>query len=333
MSIDEGRFVAVHGVDQWVTLRGRDTNNPALLIVGGPGAALSRMAPFFALWESDFTLVQWDQPGAGATQAKNGDANTGALTFDRIALDGIAVAQFACRRLGIAKLALLGVSGGSIIALKMVKERADLFFSYIGTGQIVDWACQERESYTMVVERARAAGDQTAIRELEALGPPPYPDAATDAIKSKYAGALTPAEQAAFAALDPDAMAALNAPPAGAHYVAPDLPQLDVLTTAMTAYSKLRDELVEFDARTLGLDFDVPMFFFHGDRDAFTVLSLVAAYAAEIRAPRKSVELIEGGGHSAFFVRDAFLSLLVRFVRPLAGVGKRGQGIDPPAAG
>ena len=323
MSIDEGRFVAVHGVDQWVTLRGRDGNNPALLIVGGPGAALSRMAPFFSLWESDFTLVQWDQPGAGATQAKNGDENTGSLTFDRIARDGIAVGEFACRQLGVARLALLGVSGGSIIALKMVKARPDLFFAYIGSGQIVDWARQEHESYAMVVAQARAAGDQTAIRELETLGPPPYPDAATDAIKSKYAGALTPAEQAAFASLDPDAMAALTAPPAGARYVAPDLPQLDVLTTAMAAYSKLRSELVEFDARTLGMSFDVPMFFFHGERDAFTVLSLVQAYADEISAPRKTVELIEGGGHSAFFVRDAFLALLVRFVRPLGGEGRK----------
>ncbi len=328
MSIDEGRFVAVHGVDQWVTLRGGDRANPALLIVGGPGAALSRMAPFFALWEADFTLVQWDQPGAGATQAKNGDAGTGMLTFDRIARDGIAVVEFACRRLGIAKLALLGVSGGSIIALKMVKARPDLFFAYIGSGQIVDWARQERESYAMVVTRARAAGDQTAIRELETLGPPPYPDAEADAIKSKYAGALTPAEQAAFAALDPAAMAALNAPPADARYVAPDLPQLDMLTTAMAAYSKLRDQLVEFDARALGPSFDVPMFFFHGDRDAFTVLSLVTAYADEIAAPRKAVELVEGGGHSAFFVRDVFLALLVRFVRPLADAGSRKIGSE-----
>src|SRR5207344_47139 len=72
MSIDEGQFVTIGGVDQWVTMRGQDAVNPLLLLIGGPGAAFSSMARFFAPWERDFTLVQWDQPGAGATQAKNG---------------------------------------------------------------------------------------------------------------------------------------------------------------------------------------------------------------------------------------------------------------------
>ena len=73
-SIDEGTFVPINGVDQWVTIRGSALNNPVLLILAGPGAAFTRMAPFFAPWEQSFTLVQWDQPGGGATHGKNGDA-------------------------------------------------------------------------------------------------------------------------------------------------------------------------------------------------------------------------------------------------------------------
>ncbi len=318
MNIDEGFFVGVHGIDQWITVRGADSNTPALLIISGPGAAFSRMARFFEPWERAFTLVQWDQPGAGATQAKNGDAATGALTYARLVQDGIAVAEFIRRHLGVAKVAVLGVSGGSIIALKMIKARPDLFFAYVGSGQIVDWARQEIESYTMVLEQARAAGHREAITELEKLGPPPYADAAADAIKSKYANTFTPAEQEALAGLDPSVMSAMHAPPPGARYIAPDLPLLDVMTTAMAAYVKLRDELVVFDARALGLQFDVPMFFFQGDRDLFTVVSLVEAYAADIRAPQKRVELIAGGGHSTFFLRDQFFALLVRLVKPLA---------------
>lgn len=318
MSIDEGVFISVVGIDQWVTLRGEDSNNPPLLIVSGPGAAFSRLTPFFAPWEKAFTLVQWDQPGAGGTQAKNGDAGTGQLTYARLARDGIAVAEFVCRRLRVGKIAVLGISGGSIVALMMVKQRPDLFFAYVGTGQIVDWARQETLSYAMVLERARALGNAEAIAELEQLGPPPYPDAAADAIKSKYANTLMPAEQAVFASLAPDVMAAINAPPAGARYVPPDLPVLDVMTTAMAAYGKLRAELVAFDARSLGLDFDVPMFFFQGDHDAFTVVSLVEGYVADIRAPQKVMELIEGGGHSAFFIRDAFFGLLIEHVKPSA---------------
>src|SRR5262245_9952594 len=72
--IYEGSFVDVNGVEQWITIRGTDRSNPALMIFGGPGGALSAFAPLYADWERHFTVVQWDQPGGGATHGKNGDA-------------------------------------------------------------------------------------------------------------------------------------------------------------------------------------------------------------------------------------------------------------------
>jgi pimeloyl-ACP methyl ester carboxylesterase len=68
----------------------------------------------------------------------------------------------------------------------------------------------------------------------------------------------------------------------------------------------------------LGLNFDVPMFFFQGDHDLHLPTSEVEAYAAEIKAPTKMLSLLQGGGHSAFLLREEFLSLLNRHVRPLA---------------
>src|SRR5688500_15631513 len=87
-AVEEARFVNIHGVEQWVTLRGRDRANPVLMIVGGAGAALSGMAGFFAPWEARFTLVQWDQPFAGRTYERNGPEPLG---FARLSRDGIAV--------------------------------------------------------------------------------------------------------------------------------------------------------------------------------------------------------------------------------------------------
>ena len=316
-SIDEGVFVEINGIPQWLTFRGSDCRNPALLILSGAGAALSRMAPFFASWEQEFTLVQWDQPGAGATQAKNGEAGTGRLTLDRITDDVIAVTEFARQHLRAKKIAMLGISGGSIIGLKAVKQRPELFSAYVGTGQGVNWLRQEQLGYAMVLEHARAGGDQNAIAELEKIGAPPYKDAATDAIKSKYCGALTSAEQAYFASLDPAIMAAVRTPPAGASWIAPGLTVTDPRATAMAAYEKLRSEIFAFDAYQLGISFDVPMFFFQGERDAYTVTSEVEAYAAKIQSPQRLFVTIPGGGHSAFFLRDAFLALLNTQVRPV----------------
>jgi len=320
-SIDEGAFVELNGIPQWLTFRGSDRGNPALLILSGAGAALSRMAPFFAPWERDFTLVQWDQPGAGATQAKNGEAGTGPLTLDRITADAIAVAEIARTHLCAERIAVLGISGGSIIGLKTIKQRPELFSAYVGTGQGVNWMRQEQLGYAMVLEQARAAGDQDVVAELERIGAPPYKNVADDAIKSKYSGALTPAEQAYLAALDPTIMAAVRTPPAGASWIAPGLAITDPRATAMVAYEKLRGDIFAFDAYQLGISFDVPMFFLQGDRDAYTVTAEVEAYAAKIQAPKKLFVTVPGGGHSAFFLRDVFLGLLTSHVRQVANRG------------
>lgn len=314
---EEGMFVEIHGVQQWITIRGRHRANPALLILTGPGAAFSRMAPFFAPWEEEFTLVQWDQPGSGATEAKSASAGTGPLTFHRLAQDAVAVAEFVRRRLRVKRIAVLGISAGSITGLKIVKQRPDLFSAYIGTGQAVNWLRQEALGYAAVLEQARVAKNLEAVADLEKIGAPPYQDAATDFIKSKYCGALTPAEQAYLASLDPAIMAAVRNPPADANWLAPGLPALDPRANAMAAYEKLRTDIFAFDAHHLGLTFAVPMFFFQGDRDVYTVTSEVEKYAEEIQAPRKHFALVSGGGHSAFFLRDALLSLLRVHVLPI----------------
>ena len=317
--IDEGFFVDVHGVEQWITLRGERRDNPLLLMIPGPGAGFSAMAPYFEPWERDYTLAQWDQPRAGFTLAKNRASDHDPYTFERLARDGIAVAEIICSHLGVPKLAVLGLSAGTITALNLVRRRPDLFSAYIGNGQIVDWARQDAESYRMLLARARASNDGAALVELEAIGPPPYKDTATDAIKSKYAGAFTAEEQRSMATFFPLVLGNIMSPPPDAHYLAKGLVLSDARAAATAAYDALRDPLITFDARRLGLKFDVPMFFLQGAADSMTVNSDVRDYVSELRAPHKELVLIEGGGHGAVFMRDAFLDMLNRRVRPALG--------------
>lgn len=65
--VREEMFVRIGGIDQWITIKGDDRNNPVVLFLhGGPGDALSPFADaMFGGWEKDFTCVQWDQRGAG----------------------------------------------------------------------------------------------------------------------------------------------------------------------------------------------------------------------------------------------------------------------------
>jgi proline iminopeptidase len=312
LAIDEGLFAPVNGETQWLTLRGADLANPPLLILTGPGAAFSGLAPYFAPWEAAFTLVQWDQPHAGATYGRHGAP--AAYDFARLTRDAAAVVEFALARLGARKLIVLGVSGGSVIGLNLAKARPDLIGAYVGTGQIVHWAQQEAQSYAIVLARAHAAGDAEAIAALGAIGPPPWTDIAADAVKGQYANAPTPTEAAAFAQL---ARVMAGAPPGGA-YRAHETPPHDVRAVATNAFARLKPELAAFDARSLGLDFEVPMIFLQGADDAHLPTHDVAAYAADLRAPAKHFEALPGAGHSAVFLRELFLERLSGALKRLA---------------
>jgi pimeloyl-ACP methyl ester carboxylesterase len=310
LALDEGFFAPIGGLQQWITIRGADVRNPVLLIVGGPGYALSALAPFFAPWESVFTLVQWDQPGAGVTHANPDNPPLQELTLARLVQDGLAVVERVCERLKVDKLLLLGMSGGSAVALSMVAHLPVRFAGYIGCGQIVNWARQDALSYRLLCQQARDSSSMTILSELERIGPPPYPDSATDAVKAMYATAMTAEEQAAFSSLDAGTLAALRSPPVEATYVPRGIVLENPLGLSFKTYDKLRDELHRFDAGALGRQFSVPLLFLQGEHDLFTITSEVQQFIEGLDAPRVELVTIRGGGHNCIFLRDRVLEAM-----------------------
>lgn len=93
--IDEASFIPIGGIEQWVTIRGQDRANPVLLFLhGGPGDVTNPWAfALFALWEEHSTVAQWDQRGAGRTFRRNGPPAASTMTLDRMAQDGVELAQ------------------------------------------------------------------------------------------------------------------------------------------------------------------------------------------------------------------------------------------------
>src|SRR5260221_3313747 len=91
--IHEEAFVRIGGSEQWITITGDDRANPVVLFLhGGPGDAYSPFAgSMFRGWEKDFTLVQWDQRGAGRTYGKSGPSVEPTMTVERMVKDGIEV--------------------------------------------------------------------------------------------------------------------------------------------------------------------------------------------------------------------------------------------------
>src|ERR1700723_1335589 len=61
--IDEAMFVPVGGINQWITIRGTNRDNPVVLFLhGGPGTPTNLLDfPFAKAWTPTFTLVQSDK--------------------------------------------------------------------------------------------------------------------------------------------------------------------------------------------------------------------------------------------------------------------------------
>jgi pimeloyl-ACP methyl ester carboxylesterase len=316
-SICTGRYARIGGIEQWIAVRGERVDNPGLFVIGGPGVALSRMAPMFAPWEREFTLLHWDQPGAGATVARAPNHGERPLSLARLVDDAITAIEFARDAFNVRQTLVLGYSGGSIVGLLLAHRRPDLICAYVGVGQFVDWRRQEARSYALLLENARRTEDAVAIGELRAIGPPPYVSVADDLARSRYASAMTAAEQAEFATVDVATRGAIVNPPANVCYLPADSVQQDPRELASGAYQLLRQDLETFDARVLGDTFGAAMYFFQGEDDLYAVSSEVERYAASIRAPHVHYETLRGVGHSALFMRERLGDRLAAVVRPL----------------
>ncbi|PKV44007.1 hypothetical protein CLU92_1332 [Janthinobacterium sp. 61] len=66
--VREQGYVAINGIEQWITVTGAACGNPVILFIhGGPGNALSPYADaIYACWERHYTLVQWAGNGCAA---------------------------------------------------------------------------------------------------------------------------------------------------------------------------------------------------------------------------------------------------------------------------
>jgi pimeloyl-ACP methyl ester carboxylesterase len=312
--IDERRYVRIGGVEQWITIRGQDRNNPAVLVLhGGPGAAVSALPAHFLPWEQDFTVIQWDQRGAG----KSYSPNHVPPSIDLMQRDALEVSDYARSRLHRNKLILVGHSWGSLLGVRMIRARPEIFDAWVGTGQIVNMQRNEAVAYAGVLAKARARGDTNGVDALQKSGPPPYSQIRQMGVERQWAmryesglryGPIGP--QGLFAEL----------------LTAPDYSLKDIVNYFKGVIDgdeffgeTLDGQLMRVDLPALGTDFSIPFFVVEGAEDDITPVSLAKSYFDQITAPHKAFYLIPDAGHMALLTRsDLFLKFLQTEVRPLA---------------
>lgn len=308
LEIDRTSFVSVGGIDQWISIRGLDRRNPVLLVVhGGPGEAQWPVADKYEPWLTAFTVVLWDQRGAGHTYGRS-RGQTPDFSLDRIARDGVEVAEFLRRTLGRKKIMVLGHSWGSIVAVEMVQRRPDVFAAYVGTGQVASWKATMEQQFALAVSTARQRGDAAAVAALEATGPPDPTDP-NQAFSVDIRPAMAAADRAWLQSLRAGAPALKAAHPNDFQ----DFEDGFQFSAARALPDQMRTDLPA-TAKT----FAVPFFVIQGRDDVMTPTQAAVDYFNGVTAPTKQLVVIPDAGHFAFMTSQAFLAALVDTVRPVA---------------
>ena len=316
--IEQGRAIAVNGTQQWISVRGRDRRNPILLLVhGGPGSPeMPDDWTFQSPWEDYFTVVEWDQRGAGKTYSLNDPKIVApTLTLSQMVSDTEVVIEYLRQMYGKQKIFLLGHSWGSVLGMTVAKEHPELLYAYVGVGQMIDTAKSEAEGYQWALAQARAQNNAEAVKELNAIAP--YPGnlssitfAKVDAERkwTMYYGGLAWGRR--------DFKWDANAWELSPDYTEAELDGID--RGSALSISHLVGPFVEAnfeDVRQLGC----PLFLFIGAHDYTVSHSVAEAWFRRVSAPQK--ELVEFPDASHMLMQEdpgRFLEHLVRDVRPIA---------------
>lgn len=317
VGVQETFEVTLGGARQVVNVRGSDRANPILIFVhGGPASVEMPIAwSFQRPWEDYFTVVQWDQRGAGRSYPLN-DPKTLAptLKLDRYRDDAIELIEVLRSKYGKRKVVLLGHSWGSIVGLSVAATRPDLLHAYVGVGQVIDFRENERISHDMVLAQARHAGNAEAVSELESIRP--YPGRGAFDLKKLEIERKWSIYYGGLAAYRQNADFYFRAARLSPEYTAADRKAWDdgSAFTMTTMFPKLAD--ISFEKLR---EVKVPVFMFLGRHDTTTPSPIAAAWLDRLKAPAKATIWFEHSAHLPMIEEPGrMFSALLDNVRPLA---------------
>jgi pimeloyl-ACP methyl ester carboxylesterase len=300
-SISEKIFVNINGVQQGMFIKGKDVKNPILLFVhGGPGMPEYWLTQRYPTGLEDyFTVVWWEQRGAGLSYSAEITPET--MTAEQFIADTIAVTNYLRNRFNKEKIYLMSHSWGSYIGIQTAAREPNLYYAYIGVGQISHQIKSEQLAYQYALEYYKENGNMNMVQRLEAAPPTrtvPLP-AAYDALRDTYmhgAGIGT--------------IRNMNSVVTGLF-----LPSWQFREYTLTEkinlwrgkiFSRshsfnLWDKMQITDLTQMATKLEIPIYFLHGIYDYTCAYPLAKDYFERLEAPVKGFYTFENSAHSPMF--------------------------------
>jgi len=322
--VQESYKTAIGGIGQWLYVRGQDRANPIILFVhGGPASpAIPTAWQFQRPIEEYFTVVHWDQRGAGLTYRDNPPAQVApTLTVARYVDDTIEVAEHLRTRYGKQKIILMAHSWGTVPALGAALKRPDLFHAYVGAGQVISTRENERISFDYALAEATKRKDQEALKDLASIAP--YPGELPITRERIVTARKWPQHYGGLSAFRSESDYYFGGPRLSPDYAPEDVQTID--QGNLFSLGRLLPEFVTVDYSRVDT-LAIPVVMFLGRHDYTTPTAPTEAWLRQLRAPYKQAVWFERSAHMVPWEEPGkTLVSLLRYVRPLA------DGKLPPA--
>jgi pimeloyl-ACP methyl ester carboxylesterase len=251
--------------------------------------------------EDHFVVVNWDQPGTGKSYNA---VPISTLTVERIVADAHELTEMLRQRFHQEKIYVMGLSWGTIVGIQLIQQYPDLFYAYVGNGQMVNTTENDRTGYELALKIAGDNNDSALLRRLTANGPPPYTG---NGMALKYAAY----NNVLFRYMDSPTleMVLLLVPQFAREYGLVD--KVNFARGLIDSFPVLYPQLRDLDFTTQAAQLEVPVYFLVGRNDVNAVAALVERYYNVLSAPQKELIWVEGG-HGA--TAEQLASLLVERV-------------------
>ncbi len=315
-SIAKMQMLPLGNTKQSIIIRGEDRSNPVLLLVhGGPGFAETSLFRYYnAALEKNFTVVYWDQRACGKSYTKQ-DAHV-PLCIQMFVDDLCDLAMYLKKYLEKEKIYLLAHSWGTLIGILAVSQHPELFYAYVGTGQVASMPKSELVSYRFTLRTAKDQKNEKAIRELTAIGEPQngvYASGITGIRTQRkwlnyFGGAIYDSKSIRKFIIRFFTSPEYNLADIVRFFKSLNVPERNKLS---------QGEFLKTDLFNTIKEVEIPIYFFLGRYD-YQVASVVAEkFFHAIKAPKKELVWFEQSAHcSCFEESEKFNRLMVDMLLP-----------------
>lgn len=279
--------INLNGSEQWITIRGEDTSKPILLHLGmgGPGGGGFATRSLFEPLEKDFVVVAWDEPGTGKSYNA---VPISTLTPQRFIEDAHALTLYLRERFHQDKIYVYGVSWTSILGVWLVQQYPDLYYAYIGNGQMVNTTENDILGYELAIDYLTKKGDLKSAEALRRNGPPPYTG---EDMLGKYVAYLDVLNE--HMGTLPYTVVVPVIP-----FLAPEYGYVDKINHTrglMESFEVVYPQLADLDFTMQAPKLNTPVYLFAGRDDVNAMSSIVESYYNILEAPNKELTWLNGG--------------------------------------